>query len=125
MLYPRTLLLALLVAVFGCTTKPGAPTIPLTPYHVTMTLGGTLPLTEDLGVVKLPEGAVGLVNLGVQLGEPILLAKVQAKACTFAAPTNPTPTAGALVASVTATCTVQGMPVQETLTFTFTPVPAA
>jgi len=121
--YGRLSAILLVLGLTACTGHGTTPTVPTTPYHVTLDMSGTLPLQADLGTAKLPEGTVGLANLGILLAEPLLAEKLQAKNCTFV-PKSQASAAGAVTVGVTATCAVRGAPIVETLTFTFTPVVA-
>lgn len=90
-------------------------------YVVTLAATGTVPVPlQELGHFSVPAEAANLTQLGIGLAAGLVSKQLHWKDCSFDAALS-SPGGGVVQVAVAATCTLQGIPVAESVAVTFTP----
>lgn len=113
--------LVLALALSGCAGGLGGIFGPTEDYTASVCAEGVVAIPcRDVGTIPVPEGGQGLVSLVVAIAGPLLAREGNLKGCVYT--TFPETVGRAIKVTATATCTFRGVPAQEIVTVTLTPV---
>ena len=118
-------IVALLVTVMGCASMKNTIGWETTDYTAAICAEGAVLIPcKPLGTLSIPTGGDAFATLLVTLAGPYLAKQANLKSCTFSSYPEAVD-ASAIVVTGTAACSLNGVPVSETVKVTLTPVAAS